>query len=115
MEKATARHLLSSLPPKEADKIFEAAKKAAGPAKSKRFTTKGTGRYNAVVLPEMPEQIISVKDGGKTALDFELLGQQVVCSRNLSPPVVVEYVGWADADENDKKIAHELERLRSKG
>ncbi len=117
MRRGEASLLLSSLSPAEVDKIFEAAMKIAGKPKSKRFTVRNTGRYNAVALPEIPAQILAVKDAdaGRSPMACELIGQQVICSRNLKPPVVVEYVSIEDDAEHDAKIAKELERLRPKG
>ena len=116
MTRAMACKLLSSLPPEEAGKLLDLAMKSVGPPKSKRHTEKNTGIYNAVALPEITAQVLSVKDDGKKAPDFELLGQQqVLCSRTLSPPVMIEYVSRWDAFNHDAKIAKELERLRPKG
>lgn len=116
MDILEARKQLSSVPPVDVDKLFEEAQKAAGQPKSKRYTEKSTGVYNAVALPEITAQVISVKDNGKKAPDFELIGShQILCSRNLSPPVTVEYVSRWDEFNYDEKIATELEKLRPKG
>ena len=115
MRRGEASLLLSSLSPEEVDKIFEAATKIAGKPKTSRYTEKCTGVYNAVALPEIPARILAVKDAEKVPPEFTRIGQQVVCSRNLKPPVTVEYVSWTARDECDEKIAKELEKLRPKG
>ena len=115
MTREEARKLLSSLAPDEADKIFEAAEKAAGQPKTSRYTEKNSGRYNSVITTEIASDVLSVKDASKSPLTFTRVGQQVVCSRTLGPPVVIEFVTQQDADEHDAKIAKELERLRPKG
>lgn len=115
MTREVARKLLSSMAPADADRVLEAATKSIGPPKSKQYTEKSTGIYNAVALPELPAHVLSVKEGGKGSLDFSLVDQTVWCSRNLKPPVIVEYVSLKDADEHDAKIAKELEKLRPKG
>ena len=112
MKREEAMKLLSGLPADEMDRIFAEAQKAASSPKSKRHTEKSTGIYNAVALPEIPAQILAVKDGEKAPLEFVQVGQQVICSRNLKAPVVVEYVLPRDAVEHDAKIARELERMR---
>ena len=112
MKRKEAMKLLPGLPPDEMERIFAEAQKAAGSPKSKQYQEKSTGVYNAVALPEITARVVSVKDADKKPPNFEQIGQQVVCSRNLKPPVVVEYVLPQDVVEHDAKIARELERLR---
>ena len=115
MDINVARQLLSSVSKEDLAKIFPAAVKAAGLAKTKTYTEKSTGVYNCVALPEVPARIAFVKDAEKAPLEFGLTGQQVICSRTLSPPVTIEYISKQDASAHDAKIATELEKLRPKG
>tara|TARA_Y100000310_G_scaffold47500_3_gene44075 strand:- start:1393 stop:1740 length:348 start_codon:yes stop_codon:yes gene_type:complete len=114
MELDQARKVLSSATKEQVEKIFPLAVKAAGLAKSKTYTEKSVGIYNAVGLPDVPARLVSVKDAAKEPPVFGLTGQQVISSRIFQPPVTIEYVTVGDEAAHDAKIRGELEKLRPK-
>lgn len=84
------------IPEDRFQKALVIVSKKIKPSKRSRQEFKNTGIYNAVALNRIPYKVIEVKDADKAKMTWWIMGQQVVCSRNLEPPVIVEYVAEAD-------------------
>ena len=114
MDIIEAQEILSGVAPEKVEKIFDAAKKAVKRPKPEKYVEENEGRYNTIAPPFVPAMITGIKDASEEEMSSEILGQQVICSRDLVAPVEVSYIVEADAKNYRRQLIVELRR-RSKG
>jgi len=106
-----AKRVLSNTTDEGVERALATTESVVTPPELCEYTEYHGGRYNTVALPVKPFDVVSVEDESDEPLDFELWGpQQVRCTRDLCPPVTVEYVTKESQAEYERRFRKELER-----
>lgn len=110
-----ARGLFSGVRPQKLELVYKSATRKVGEPKTKAVKIEAEGEYNAVGLPERPHAVAAVKDASKDALEWKVVGQQVVASRRFVPPVEVTYLATTDYEQWRAALIDEMRRFVKAG
>lgn len=78
--------------------IVSALKKVKAP-KTDRMKWNGNGPYNALALPVVPFEVVSVKDAGPGGDPvYHVVHQQVIAKANMRAPVTIDYISIAEKE-----------------
>jgi hypothetical protein len=96
--------------PEHAENIRRLAHEEVGKPKAERYVEEAEGEYNAVGLPSIPSEIVSVVDEDGE-LQHRVVGQQIVFDRRPVPPVVIEYVSVSEGARWKAALENAIRRL----
>lgn len=81
------------------DKAIAAALKKVKAPKIDKMKWAGNGPYNALALPVVPYEVVSVKDAGPGGDPvYRVVHQQVIATANMRAPVTIEYISIAEKE-----------------